>query len=60
VIGVGARERSAEPDSLGFPVDEAAKRYGASVDEGTMDGGDAYASLPPREPTTYRDGWLPD
>lgn len=59
VIAVGARERSAEPDSLGFPVDGVAKRYAASVDEDTMDGGVAYASVPSREPTAYRDGWLP-
>jgi uncharacterized cupin superfamily protein len=60
VIAVGAREHSVEPDSLGFPVDDVAKRHGASVEEDTMDGGVAYASVPPREPTTYRDGWLPE
>ena len=56
VVAVGARER----DELGFPVDEAAQRHGASVDEETTDGGVAYASVPPREPTAYRAGWLPD
>jgi hypothetical protein len=25
-----------------------------------MDGGVAYASVPSREPTAYRDGWLPE
>ena len=60
VIAIGARERASEPDSLGFPADEAAKRHGASVEEDTMDGGVAYASVPGREPTAYRDGWLPD
>jgi uncharacterized cupin superfamily protein len=55
VIAVGARVR----DSLGFTVDEVAKRHGASVEEDTTDGGVAYAALPPREPTAYRDGWLP-
>jgi uncharacterized cupin superfamily protein len=60
VIAVGARERSEEPDSLGFPVDELAKRHGASVEADTMDGGVAYASVPAREPTAYRDGWLPE
>ena len=60
VIAIGARERSTEPDSLGFPVDEVAKRHGASVEEDTMDGGIAYASVPQREPTAYRDGWLPE
>jgi uncharacterized cupin superfamily protein len=60
VIAIGAREHSADPDGLGFPADEAAKRHGASVDEDTMDGGVAYGGLPPREPTAYHDGWLPE
>jgi len=60
VIAVGARAHDGEPDSLGFTVDEVATRHGASVEEDTMDGEVAYASLPPREPTAYRDGWLPN
>lgn len=56
VIAVGGREH----DTLGFPADDVARRYGASVEEDTMDGDVAYASVPPREPTTYRDGWLPE
>jgi uncharacterized cupin superfamily protein len=56
VIAVGGRER----DSLGFTVDEVAKRHGCSVEKDTTDGGVAYASIPPRQPTAYRDGWLPD
>jgi uncharacterized cupin superfamily protein len=56
VIAVGARAN----DRLGFPVDEVAKRHGASVEQDTTDGDVAYASVPPREPTAYRDGWLPD
>jgi uncharacterized cupin superfamily protein len=59
VIAVGARAHDGQPDSLGFPADEVAKRHGASVEEDTMDGGVAYASVPPRRPTAYRDGWLP-
>jgi hypothetical protein len=55
VFAVGARQH----DELGFPADEAAKRHRASVHEDTTDGGAAYASIPPREPTAYRDGWLP-
>jgi uncharacterized cupin superfamily protein len=55
VIAVGGRER----DRLGFPADDVARRYGASVEKDTTDGGEAYASLPAREPTAYRDGWLP-
>jgi uncharacterized cupin superfamily protein len=59
VIAVGSRERSQEPDALAFPADEVAKRYGASVEEDTMDGGVAYADVPPRQRTAYRAGWLP-
>jgi uncharacterized cupin superfamily protein len=59
VIAVGAREHDGQRDSLGFPADDVAKRHGASVQEDTLDGGVAYAELPPREPTAYRDGWLP-
>lgn len=59
VIAVGSREHSEEPDALGFPADETAKRHGASVGRDTMDGGVAYADVPPRKRTAYRDGWLP-
>jgi uncharacterized cupin superfamily protein len=60
VIAVGARAHDGQPNSLGFPVDEVASRHGASVEADTMDGGAAYATVPPREPTGYRDGWLPE
>jgi uncharacterized cupin superfamily protein len=55
VIAVGARAH----DELGFPADETAKRHGASVEADTTDGGVAYAALPPRRPTAFREGWLP-
>ena len=58
VIAIGARGRSDGPDWIGFPADEAAKRHGASVEEDTMDPDVAYGPIPPREPTSYRDGWL--
>jgi uncharacterized cupin superfamily protein len=54
VIAVGSREH----DELGFPADATAKRYGASVEQDTNDGGVAYANVSPRERTAYRDGWL--
>jgi uncharacterized cupin superfamily protein len=56
VIAVGARQN----DELGFPAEEAAKRHGASVEEDTTDGGVAYADVPGRERTAYREGWLPE
>jgi uncharacterized cupin superfamily protein len=55
VIAIGARER----DTLGFTFDDVAKRHGVSVEEDTTDPDVAYGRLPHREPTTYRDGWLP-
>jgi uncharacterized cupin superfamily protein len=60
VIAVGARAHDGQPDSLGFPADDVAKRHGASVEEDTLDGDVAYGSLPPREKTGYRGGWLPE
>jgi uncharacterized cupin superfamily protein len=56
VIAIGAREH----DSLGFAAADVARRYGASVEEDTTDGDVAYAQVPPREPTAYRAGWLPE
>jgi hypothetical protein len=41
-------------------VDELAKRHGVSVDEDTTDPDAVYGPLPPREPTAYRVGWLPE
>src|SRR6059058_5986760 len=60
VIAVGARARDGQSDSLGFTVDEVARRHGASVEEDTTDGGVAYASVASREGTAYREGWLPE
>jgi uncharacterized cupin superfamily protein len=59
VLAVGARDRSTGPDWGGYTVDEAAIRHGASVERETTDQSEAYARLPKRELTTYRDGWLP-
>lgn len=59
LIAVGSRAHDGQADSLGFPVDEVAMRHNAGVNEETMDGGTAYAAVAPREPTAYRDGWLP-
>jgi uncharacterized cupin superfamily protein len=59
VLAVGARAHAEEPGSLFFPADAAAGRHGASVSQDTADGGQAYSSVAPREPTAYREGWLP-
>jgi uncharacterized cupin superfamily protein len=60
VLAVGARDRSTGPDWGGYTVDEAALRHGAGVERETTEAAQAYARFPRREPTSYREGWLPD
>jgi uncharacterized cupin superfamily protein len=60
MLAVGARQHSGQPGWIGYTVDDAALRHGASVEQETTDPKQAYAGLPRREPTPYRDGWLPD
>ncbi len=59
VIAVGAREHRDDPDAIHYPVDEAALRHRAGVREATGDPRAAYAHLPPRQWSPYREGWLP-
>ena len=59
VVAVGARENQEGPDWGGYPVDEAALRHGAGVEEETNNPKEAYASVQRRQPTRYREGWLP-
>jgi uncharacterized cupin superfamily protein len=59
VLAVGAREHQEGPDWGGYPVDEAARRQNAGVDEATNDPQKAYARFKHRQPTPYREGWLP-
>jgi uncharacterized cupin superfamily protein len=59
IVAVGSRAHDGQPDSIGFPADPVAARYEASVAEDTNDGGVAYGTVPGREPTSYRNGWLP-
>ena len=58
VLAVGARDRSTGPDWGGYPVDETALRHGAGVEQETTEPQEAYAPVPRREPTKYREGWL--
>jgi uncharacterized cupin superfamily protein len=60
VLAVGARDRTRGPEWGGYPVDEVALRHGAGVEQETTDASEAYARFAPREPTRYRDGWIPD
>jgi uncharacterized cupin superfamily protein len=59
VLAVGARDRSTGPDWGGYTVDEAALRHRAGVEQETTEASQAYAPVPRREPTRYREGWLP-
>jgi uncharacterized cupin superfamily protein len=60
VLAVGARDRSTGPDWGGYTVDEAALRHAAGVEHETTAPEQAYARFPRREPTRYREGWLPE
>ena len=60
VLAVGARDRSTGPSWGGYTVDEAALRHGAGVEQETTDPRQAYAPVPKRETTAYREGWLPE
>jgi uncharacterized cupin superfamily protein len=59
VLAVGARDRSIGPEWGGYTADETASRHGASVAEDTNDPDQAYAPFARRNPTAYREGWLP-
>jgi uncharacterized cupin superfamily protein len=59
VLAVGAREHQEGEGWGGYPVDEAALRHGAGVEQETAKGEVAYAGLPDWQPTRYREGWLP-
>jgi uncharacterized cupin superfamily protein len=59
VLAAGARDRSTGPDWGGYTVDEAARRYGASVEVETTEPAEAYAQVAQRQNSRYREGWLP-
>jgi hypothetical protein len=60
LIAVGAREHQSEPGAIHYPVNEAALRHAAGSPVETDDPKAAYAHLPPRRWSRYREGWLPD
>jgi uncharacterized cupin superfamily protein len=59
VVAVGAREHQEGPGWGAYPVDDTAARHDASSPEQTNDPKIAYARFKQRDPTRYRDGWLP-
>jgi uncharacterized cupin superfamily protein len=60
VLAVGARDQSTGPNWGGYTVDETARRHSAGVEQDTTDQLQAYAPFTKREPTRYRQGWLPE
>jgi uncharacterized cupin superfamily protein len=59
VLAVGTRAHHDEPDLIRYTVDAAALRHRAGVERETGDPGAAYAHLPERRWSPYREGWLP-
>jgi uncharacterized cupin superfamily protein len=60
IVAVGAREHQNGDGWGGYPVDETAARHDAASPEETNDPKIAYGRFPARQPSAYRDGWLPD
>jgi uncharacterized cupin superfamily protein len=58
VLAVGARQHQEGAGWGGYSVDEVALRHGAGVDRETTEAEEAYARVPRRKPTRYREGWL--
>jgi uncharacterized cupin superfamily protein len=63
VVAVGSREHQDGAGWGGYTVDEVALRHEAGVEQETTVPDEAYAAVRAkhgmREPTGYRDGWLP-
>jgi uncharacterized cupin superfamily protein len=59
-VAIGARQNQTPDGWGGYRPDETARRHGASVERETTNAEEAYAHLPRRKPSRYRDGWLPD
>jgi uncharacterized cupin superfamily protein len=60
VLAVGSREHEDDEGWGGYTVDDLARRHGAGVERETNEPAEAYAGLPRRGPTGYREGWLPE
>jgi uncharacterized cupin superfamily protein len=60
IIAIGSRQHIDSPDWGGYTADETALRHGAGVEQETNEPKDAYSTVTHRQPTTFREGWLPD
>jgi uncharacterized cupin superfamily protein len=59
ILAMSSRENQAFGPYGAYTANEAARRYGASVEEDVQDADVAYAHVPKSAHTRYRDGWLP-
>jgi uncharacterized cupin superfamily protein len=60
ILAIGAREHQDTPGWGAYTVDGVARKHGVGVERETIEAEEAYAHLPAREPTRYRDDWLPN
>jgi uncharacterized cupin superfamily protein len=59
ILAVGAREHQRGESWGAYPFSETAMRHNAGAERETNVPEEAYARFPARQPTRYRDGWLP-
>jgi len=59
IVAVGARAHQTREDWGAYPYSDVAVRHNAGAERETDDPKEAYARFPAREPSRYRDGWLP-
>jgi uncharacterized cupin superfamily protein len=60
VLAVRARAHQDDSGWGGYTVDEAPLKHGAGVEKETTEPSEAYAPVPGRAHTRYREGWLPE
>ena len=59
ILAIGARIDSTGENWGGYPLNETARRHGASAERETTVPAEAYARFPEPKLTTYREGLLP-
>jgi uncharacterized cupin superfamily protein len=59
IVAIGARANQRGENWGAYPFSATAMRHDASAERDTNVPEEAYARFPRRQPTRYRDGWLP-
>jgi uncharacterized cupin superfamily protein len=59
VLALGAREHQDSPEWGAYPLSHVATKHDAASEEATNDPKVADARFPARQPSPYKDGWLP-